>query len=349
MRIEEGAKYDFDDLIVTPKRSTIASRSEVVLERTFEFPYSKKTWTGIPLITSNMDTVGTFKAYEVLSQYNILTCFHKFYTISDYINYIEHNELNPDRYVISTGIRDEDFEKTIKLVDILNPKFLCIDVANGYSHKFIEAVQKYRKQFPDLILIGGNVVTPEMVQELHISGGLDVVKVGIGSGSACTTRILTGCGYPQLSAIDKCSDASHGLNAHMISDGGIRSPGDVAKAFCAGADFVMIGGLFAGHDESGGTLIIKEDGKQYKEFYGMSSDTAMNKHYGGKESYRASEGRTLHIPYKGPIRNTIEAILGGIRSNCTYIGARRLKDMPKCASFVCVNRQYNDMYVRWST
>lgn len=343
MKIEEGLKLDFSNVLICPKRSTMESRSQVVVERTIAFPKCKQTWTGVPIIAANMDTVGTFEMYHELSKHHMLTCFHKFYTIDDYKKQKEF--LNPEYYMLCTGIREEDFDKTALLIELLNPKFLCIDVANGYSHKFIEAVTRYRKLYPNMILVGGNVVTVEMVQELCIGGGLDIVKIGIGSGSACKTRIQTGCGYPQLSAVSVCSDAAHGMGTHIISDGGITCPGDVVKAFGGGADFVMIGGFFAGHDESGGELVKGDDGVLKKTFYGMSSDTAMNKHYGKVEKYRTSEGRTLEVNYKGAVSDTIQEIMGGLRSACTYIGARRIKDIPKCTTFIRVTQQVSSLYL----
>lgn len=341
MKIEEDIKLDFSNVLLRPKRSTLASRSEVDLHRTFHFKNSNQVWTGIPIITANMDTVGTFEMYNALSKYHMLTCFHKFYTFEQYD--AMKQELNREYYILSTGIREDDWEKTAKIIELLNPKFLCVDVANGYSQKFMEEVKKYRQTYPNIILMAGNVVTRELVEELSIAGHVDIIKVGIGPGSVCTTRVQTGCGYPQLSAILECGDAAHGVDTHIISDGGIICPGDIAKAFGAGADFVMIGGLFAGHDESAGELVVV-DGKQYKMFYGMSSDTAMVKHYGSMANYRSSEGKTVKIPYKGPVDNTIQSILGGLRSACTYIGAKRLKDIPKCTTFIKVHNQVNNVF-----
>ncbi|HEX9827508.1 MAG TPA: GMP reductase, partial [Flavobacteriaceae bacterium] len=221
-------------------------------------------------------------------------------------------------------------------------KFICIDVANGYSEHFVEFVKQTRDQYPDKVIIAGNVVTGEMVEELLLSGA-DIVKVGIGPGSVCTTRVKTGVGYPQLSAIIECADAAHGLGGQIISDGGCTIPGDVAKAFGAGADFVMLGGMLAGHDESGGEL-IERDGKPYKKFYGMSSQTAMEKHVGGVAEYRASEGKTVEVPYKGDVETTVQDILGGLRSTCTYVGAQRLKELTKRTTFIRVAEQENKVY-----
>ena len=339
MKIEQDIKLDFSDVLIRPKRSTLESRSQIQLEREFKFPHSSQTWKGIPIIASNMDTVGTIDMYHSLKNYNMLTCFHKFIDIQDY------PENDKNQYIISIGIRDEDFIKLTELYST-NPEkcnFICIDIANGYIKKLIEFCQNVRKLIPHCILIAGNVVSREMVEELIINGKVDIIKVGIGSGSVCTTRIQTGVGMPQLSCIIECADAAHGCGGHIVSDGGITCPGDAAKAFGAGADFVMLGSMLAGHDESAGEIIQEQD-KKFKIFYGMSSDTAMNKHYGGVNKYRSSEGKTVKVPYKGSVKNTIDDLLGGIRSTCTYVNACSLKDLPKCTTFFRVNNQVNTIY-----
>jgi GMP reductase len=244
---------------------------------------------------------------------------------------------------VSTGTGSQDFEK-ITQIFYANPKlrFICIDVANGYSEHFVAFVKQTRRKFQNKAIIAGNVVTGEMVEELLLAGA-DIIKVGIGPGSACTTRIKTGVGYPQLSAIIECADAAHGLGGQIVSDGGCTTPGDVAKAFGAGADFVMLGGMLAGHDESGGDLIEKQ-GIKVKQFYGMSSKTAMDKHAGGVADYRASEGKTVEVPYRGHVENTVLDILGGIRSTCTYVGASQLKELSKRTTFIRVAEQENLVY-----
>jgi len=338
MRISEDIKLDFNNVLISPKRTTLASRAQVNLERTLEFKHAQKSWTGIPIMTSNMDTVGTLEMYKSLSELGLITCFHKFYNVNDYKNYqLQNGPLNPDRYMISTGIRDEDRERALEIVDELNPKFLCIDVANGYSTLFHDSVRKWRESNPELVLAGGNVVTYEMVEQLSIAG-LDIIKVGLGNGSVCTTRFQTGVGYPQLSAVIECSDAAHGFKTHIISDGGVKTPGDVAKAFGAGADFVMSGSLFSGHEESAGET-VELDGVRYKSYYGMSSTTAMLKHYGQVASHRSAEGKRELVKYKGPVKSTVLDILGGLRSTCTYINAQNIKDIPKCTHFIRVYSQ----------
>ena len=338
MKLENDIKLDFGDVLIRPKRSTLGSRSEVNPLRTIKFANSRASWTGVPIMASNMDTTGTFEMYRELSEHKMLTCFHKHYKPTDY-----PKDLDKDFYIVSTGILDPDWIKLQEIVRLIEPKFVCIDVANGYSVKLINFIRKVREKYPEMTLFGGNVVTREMVEELTLNGGLDVCKIGIGNGSVCTTRLQTGVGYPQLSAIMECSDAAHGISSHILSDGGVQNPGDISKAFGAGADFIMSGSLFSGHDESGGEL-VEEDGKKYKLFYGMSSSTAMNKYHGGVASYRSAEGKTVKIPYRGPVENTVQSILGGIRSTMTYIGARQLKDLPKCTTFIQVNRQVNTMY-----
>ena len=293
---------------------------------------------------------GTFGVYDVLSQHKMITCFHKFYTLKDYNSRLALSIcescplLDPNYFMISTGI---DFNKIEELTDILHAtkaKWLCIDVANGYMKKMIDYCQKIRELFPNLIIVAGNVATREIVEELIINGKVDVVKVGIGPGSACLTRMKTGVGVPQLSAVIECADAAHGLDGFIIGDGGITCPGDMSKAFGGGADFVMMGGQFAGHDENPGK-IITEKGKQMKLFYGMSSEHAMNKHYGQMANYRSSEGREIKIPYKGPLQNTILDYLGGVRSTCTYINAKCIKHIPKCTTFILVTQQLNAHFV----
>lgn len=346
MRIENDLKLGFKDVMFRPKRSTLKSRSEVTLEREFNFLHSDITWKGVPIIAANMDTVGTFNIAKALSNHNIFTAIHKHYTIDDWRKFIHESSVNTlNNIAISTGTSKEDAKKVKTILnEFPQINFICIDVANGYSEHFVEFVRKMRKQHPNKLIIAGNVVTGEMVEELLISGA-DIIKVGIGPGSVCTTRVKTGVGYPQLSAIIECADAAHGLGGQIISDGGCKVPGDVAKAFGANADFVMLGGMLAGHTESVGE-IIEENGEKFKAFYGMSSETAMNKHSGGVANYRASEGKTVKIPFKGNVENTIIDILGGLRSTCTYVGARRLKELTKRTTFIRVQEQENQVFTK---
>jgi GMP reductase len=342
MRIEEDTKFDYSDVLIRPKRSTIASRSQVNLERTITFPNSKQTWTGVPIIAANMDTIGTYEVYQVLSQYKILTAFHKFYTADDFQDMI----IDKEYFMISTGISDSDLQRLNEIIERIDVKFICIDIANGYLEPLIHFCSEVRKLYPDKVLVAGNVVSKEITEELILRGGVDIVKVGIGPGSACTTRLQTGVGIPQLSAIMECADAAHGVNGFIIGDGGITCPGDVGKAYGGGADFIMMGGIFSGHDENPGKLITDAvTGQHYKEFYGMSSETAMKNHYGSMAKYRSSEGRSLRVKYKGPLSNTVDNYLGGLRSTCTYINAKNIKNIPKCVTFVKVNRQLNTSLV----
>jgi GMP reductase len=295
-------------------------------------------------MAANMDTVGTFEMAKALSKKQLFTAIHKHYSITDWNVFASNSPQGIENYIaVSTGVSKQDSEKLASIFKF-NPflKFICIDVANGYSEYFANFVKQTRDQYPDKVIIAGNVVTGEMVEELLLSGA-DIVKVGIGPGSVCTTRVKTGVGYPQLSAIIECADAAHGLGGQIISDGGCSIPGDIAKAFGAGADFVMLGGMLSGHTESGGEIIEKE-GKPYRKFYGMSSSTAMEKHVGGVAEYRASEGKMVEVPFKGDVENTLQDILGGLRSTCTYVGAKRLKELTKRTTFIRVNEQENRVY-----
>ena len=344
MRIEYEIKLGFKDVMIRPKRSTLKSRSQVSLERNFTFVNSQKKWSGVPIIAANMDTVGTFEMAEALAKEKIITAVHKHYTPEEWSTFLNNRPDSIYEYIaLSTGTGKADEEKIKQIMDE-HPQieFLCIDVANGYSEHFVEFVKNARRNFPDKTIIAGNVVTGEMVEELILAGA-DIIKVGIGPGSVCTTRIKTGVGYPQLSAIIECADAAHGLGGHIISDGGCKIPGDVAKAFGGGADFVMLGGMFAGHDESGGD-IVEEHGKKFRLFYGMSSQTAMDKHAGGVAEYRASEGKTVKVPYKGPVSETVKDILGGVRSTCTYVGASELRELSKRTTFIRVAEQHNEVF-----
>jgi len=403
MRIENDIKLDFKDVLIRPKRSTLKSRSQVTLARTFTFKHSPQTWTGVPIAIANMDTTGTFEIAAAASKHQLLTCMHKHYTLDQWTTFARESPDAIGYVAASCGSSVNDFNavKDI-LAAIPEIKFICLDVANGYSEFFVDCVKRTREAFPNHIIIAGNVVTCEMTEELILSGA-DVVKVsarsgrafkrriqntpirppcfmapacsrrlplwfappsllftpclwpsfltracdpqvGIGPGSVCTTRKQTGVGYPQLSAVIECADAAHGLGGHVVSDGGCTCPGDFSKAFGAGGDFVMTGGMFAGHDESGGELVEKEDGSKCKLFYGMSSATAMEKHAGGVAEYRSSEGKTVSVPYRGPVSNTIMDILGGMRSSCTYVGASTLKEISKRTTFIRVTQQLNHVF-----
>lgn len=310
---------EFDDVMIIPRASSVNSRSEVNLEREFTFANGKK-WTGVPIIAANMDTTGTFEVYNVLSKYKMLTAMNKFYTVDDYMKFQKSNELNPDYFMVSTGITDANFENLKSILEKVHCNWICIDIANGYIENMKTFCIKVRNTFPDKIIVAGNVCTGEGVILLS-EYSADVVKIGIGPGSACLTRKKTGVGISQLSAIlDSCN---HSIP--IISDGGIKCPGDMAKAFGAGADFVMIGGQFAGHDETPGE-IIEIDNIKYKMFYGMSSKHAMEKHYGKMDSYRASEGAVIKVPYKGSLHDTVLDYLGGLRSACSYTNSGNLNE-----------------------
>ena len=327
MLINEDIKLDYSDVLIRPKRSTMSSRGEVNLERTHKFLWSKKEWSGIPIMSANMDTVGTPSMHTVLSKHNMVTCPARHYLK----NSTKEFKGKEDNICWFGGIDEIDNLKEVQ------SGFIGLDVANGYTIRFVDAVKKLREKCPDATIAAGNVVTADMTQELVLAGA-DIVKVGIGPGSVCTTRIKTGIGYPQLSAVIECADAAHGLNAHIIADGGCVSSGDIVKAFAGGADFVMIGGMLAGHDECEGKV---ENG--FMEFYGMASESAMDKH-DNHNSYRGAEGKTVKIPHRGRVDDTIKDILSGIRSACTYVGANSLRTLSKCTTFVRVNNTHNTIY-----
>jgi len=349
MIIDNEVKLDFKDVLIKPKRSNLCSRSQVDLERTFTFKHSPFIWKGIPVMVSNMDTTGTFEMAIAVHKHKLITCIHKHYTIEEWKSFRVMNSLNnidPSIYnhiAVTSGSKEEDLEK-LKLIlsELPDIHFICLDVANGYTEHFVSFIARVRLLYPDKVIIAGSVATPEMTEELILKGA-DIVKVGIGPGSVCTTRKKTGVGYPQLSSIIECSDAAHGLNGHIICDGGCVCPGDFGKAFGSGGDFVMSGGMFSGHEESGGDL-VETNGEKFKEFYGMSSSTAMDKHSGGVAKYRTSEGKKVLIPYKGPVETTILDILGGLRSTCTYVGADKLKHLSKRTTFIRVTQQLNEVY-----
>tara|TARA_B100001939_G_scaffold304843_1_gene283468 strand:- start:650 stop:1465 length:816 start_codon:yes stop_codon:yes gene_type:complete len=270
-----------------------------------------------------MDHTGTWPMNKALVKHGMLTAICKF------LHYI------PLKNAIKTIGLDYNLDEIE-----YDLKWICLDVANGYTERFMDFVKTIRQHeaTKNSIIIAGNVCTPEATEEIILAGA-DIVKIGIGPGSVCTTRKITGVGFPQLSATIECADAAHGLGGHIITDGGCQVPGDIAKSFGAGADFVMLGGMFAGHDECEGEV---ENGKM--SFYGMSSEDAQLKHYGKKASHRASEGKKVYIDHKGSVGTTVEEILGGLRSACTYAGAKTLKDLPKCTTFVKVNRQLNEVF-----
>ena len=348
MRINYDAKLNFEDVLLQPKRSTLSSRKDVDMTRNFTFRNSGKQMNFLPIFASNMDGVGTFSMAKVLQEYKMMTVITKTTSIDEWRKAVG-NGVRLQSVSVCTGTNvmwDKDAKDWKTMQDVLKSfpdvKMITIDVANAYHQNMVDFIKKVRDEYPTKIIVAGNVVTPEMTEELIINGA-DVVKIGIGPGSVCTTRTMTGVGVPQFSAILDCADAANGVDGHIMADGGCVYPGDIAKAFGGGAHMVMIGGMLAGHDESEQPVM---DGKI--EFYGMSSDRAREKHGKRKDGYRGNEGRLISLPYRGPVQNTVEDILGGVRSACTYIGARRLKDMPKCASFVTTNNVINRVYERYT-
>ena len=344
MRLDNEVKLDYKDVLLKPKRSTLSSRRDVEMTRSFTFRNSSETYECCPIVASNMDGVGTFSMAKVIQEYKMMTTITKTTTIDQWREAVG-NGIKLKYVSVCTGtgkLWDKDAEdyKTMQQVVKNYPdvKFITIDVANGYNTNFSDFIRTVREEYPDKTIIAGNVVTAEMTEELIINGA-DIVKVGIGPGSVCTTRTMAGVGVPQFSAVMECADAANGVGGHIMADGGCNVPGDIAKAFGGGAHFVMLGGMLAGHIES---EIQAIDGK--REFYGMSSDRAREIHGKRKDGYRGNEGRAVILPDRGPVQETIEDILGGVRSSCTYIGARRLKDIPKCASFVRCNQPLNTVF-----
>jgi len=347
MHIEESLKLDFKDVLIRPKRSTLISRLDVDIRREFIFCNSHKTYHGIPIIASNMDTTGTMEMAAALAVQNLSVALHKHYPeqeLTTFFQSLRKSGAATSTAFYSMGISSSDYEKFSAVMAHVDGAidYVCIDVANGYTEGFINFVKKVRKAFPQLTIMAGNVVTGDITEELILAGA-DIVKVGIGPGSVCTTRKMTGVGYPQLSAVIECADAAHGLGGQICADGGCAVPGDLAKAFGAGADFVMLGGMLAGHDECAGDLVERE-GRKFKRFYGMSSRTAMEKYAGGVAEYRAAEGKEVLVDYRGPVANTLQDILGGVRSACTYVGAHKLKELTKRTTFIRVAQQLNEVF-----
>jgi GMP reductase len=343
MHIDREIKLDFKDVLIRPKRSALPSRAEVDITREYSFKHADSDYRGIPIIAANMDTVGTFEMARSLAPFGLSTALHKHYGVDELAAFFNARKPASNAFY-SLGITKDDLDKFGRVRRRTGDaiRYVCIDVANGYSENFVSFVAKFRRTYPKLTLMAGNVVTGEMTEELILSG-VDIVKVGIGPGSVCTTRTMTGVGYPQLSAVIECADAAHGLGGRICSDGGCTSPGDIAKAFGGGADFVMLGGMLAGHDECAGE-VVERDGERFKRFYGMSSRTAMEKYAGGVADYRASEGKEVLVPYRGRVDATIQGILGGLRSACTYVGARTLKELTKRTTFVRVGMESNELF-----
>lgn len=357
--VSNEVKLDFDDVLIVPQRSSIDTRKDVQITKDFRFKHTNITTNGFGIIASNLDTVGTFAMAKTLASLGCFTALHKFYKAEELIEFFANNIGIWDKVFYTIGTNENDLDKlnavksglTDKIGENLFPQMLCIDVANGYTQSFSNFIQHRRDRWPNTVIMAGNVCTPAMTEELIMSGA-SIVKCGISQGYFCRTRKVTGVGYPQLSAVDECSYVAHGLGAHICSDGGHRYPSDVVKSFAVGSDMVMLGSMISGTDECEGTwtyhtidytqsvptVVIDKKLKKSLLAYGMSSAEAMNKHYGGMANYRASEGASQEVAYKGPANKIIEEIAGGIRSACTYVGATKIKDLPKCASFVRVNK-----------
>lgn len=344
MILGQDVKLDFDDVLLVPQRTTLESRSEVVLERNFSFYHSPRTWSGIPIVCSNMVPLTSKRMAVVLAGHKMVTALHKYYGAKELAEII--SAAGSDYAWVSIGKSESDVAKVREVSDLVgSAPNIVIDVPNGYMESFVKFCSFVRRKFPESIICGGNVTTPEICEELTIHGGLDICKIQISPGSQCETRKMTGVGYGTFSCVQECSHATHGLRSSsgrvglVMSDGGCRTPGDVCKSLCGGSDWVMLGGMFAGTDECEGEWQLEGSQKMSLTFYGMSSHYAQEKHGAGKKKYRASEGKVSKVPYKGPVEDVVQEILGGVRSCGAYIGARNLKDYPKCAKFIRTVRQ----------
>lgn len=379
-QIIEEVQLDYCDVMIKPKRSTLNSRSEPNVYRDYKFRWTNRIINGNGLMVANMATTGTFEMAKVMQKNKMFCCLQKHYTYEELKTFLEDNFNNPESHnndyiFVSTGIKAGDYEKICKVIDLGLCKNLCIDIANGYIPNLLSFVKKIRENYPSLVIMVGNVVTGDMVQDLILTGA-DIVKCGIGPGANCTTRKETGCGRPQFSTVLECAEAAHAIDGMICADGGVTCNGDIIKAFGAGADFVMVGSLVAGTDEADGEVIEKmyrtneyefyeEDCctltkpstrewteyhpdkpiysiKKFKLAYGMSSKYAQDKHWNGMANYRTSEGIVTLKEYVGPAQEIIDSYLGGLRSCMTYISAKRLKDIPKCCTFYKTNRILNN-------
>jgi GMP reductase len=357
--VSSDTKLDFDDVLIVPQRSTLTSRQEIITERTFKFYHSPRVWTGVPIICANM-SFASFNLAKALYHHKMITCLHKYHSTESIAKFYSENNKDIYDYVwVSIGYKKSDLNHLLELKNKtgIQPN-LCIDVPNGHMDVFVKYCKKVRENFPDSIIMAGNVTNSSSTQELLIYGGVDVVKCGVGGGSACLTRFVTGCGYPQLSCCIENSYVAHGLQSSpkklglICSDGGHKNSGDICKALCAGADFVMLGGYFAGVDECDGewefggdyskTVELNEKTKGKFTYYGMSSHHAQDTFEDGKKNYRASEGTKIVVPYKGTASNIIQELLGGVRSACCYIGADNIKNMSRCAGFCRVSKVHNN-------
>lgn len=359
--IRSGLKLDYGDVLIEPQPSEVSSRNDVEVSARIGFPRAARTeFDGVPVMAANMDGVGTFEMADALRSRRMFTCLAKHYSADELIEYFSAEPSRAGHAAVTIGLRDSDWRRFKTVAARLGGtlRYACLDAANGYVRKFADRVREFRAAYPDIVLIAGNVVTPEQTK-LLAEAGADAVKVGIGGGSVCETRLKTGVGYPQFSAVLECAAAARQCGARIVADGGCTGPGDVAKALAAGADFVMLGGMLAGHKEGGGEVVSKRyrtgevdaDGnglteiRKFVEFYGMSSKTANERHFGGLKDYRASEGRTVMVPYRESLDETVADLLGGIRSACSYVGASSIGRLPERARFVRCNRTHNTVFI----
>lgn len=328
-------KLNFKDVLIVPKSSKINSRKDVILDTKILFPASGINWTGVPIMASNMDNVGTFEMGFALQNFHMTNAVSKFYNKDAWVKSIR-NGLDLEFNFITFGLQEiSEIDEIISYIlqkTNKNIKTIVFDIPNGYLEKFSKIISEARKEFPKLGIIAGNVVTSEGVKQIMDSGA-DGVKVGIGSGGVCDTTETTGIGYPQLAAVIDCSIEAKKYNGFIVSDGGVKITGDISKAFAAGSGFVMLGSLLAAHKESMAPIIRKEN-RNYRELYGMSSTKAMTKHYGGVADYRTSEGKSILVEDRGPVKYTLNKILGALRSTCTYINAKNIGEIHKNSRFI---------------
>ena len=369
MQIINETQLDFSDVLIKPRRSSIDSRSKVDITREYKFKWCPYVIKGTGIMQANMGTIGNFEVSRKMLDKGLFACLHKHHNIDILIKFykelIKRGDDTWRRCLLGIGLRDNGIDKLRQINKELGIQVgIKFDVPNGYIPQVKDKVIELRKEFPEMFIMVGNVVTGDITEDLILSGA-DCVAVGIGGGSACRTREKTGCGRPQLSTVIECADAAHQVGGMICSDGGITCPGDICKAFGGGADFIMIGGLFAGTDEAEGEIITKwistgeydrvsyDSGyifkphfeeKKFKQFYGMSSTLAQEKFQGGMKNYRASEGVVIEVPYSGSMDSILEDMLGSIRSMMTYIGAKNLKNIPKQCVFYKVNNQRNHIF-----
>ncbi len=321
----------YDDVALVPQFNNIPSRTEPSLETWL----TKKMKIGIPLLAANMDTVISQELAEILIAQGTIPIFHRFTPYEEQAKWVKKFK---EKTFISCGIGKLD--ETRKLLD-LGAIGVCIDVAHGHSDRMFHHIQDLKKTHPDKEIIAGNVCTAMAYHDL-VNAGADAVKVGVGPGAACTTRMVTGFGVPQFSAVQDCARIAEKLRVPLIADGGIRTSRDVVLALAAGASTVMVGKLFAQTSESAAPKrkTDKYPSGMEAKFRGQASIDFQNDFYGGLKAKTVAEGIDFWGPVTGGSEELINNLLGGIRSGMTYGGARNLKELQRKAEFVQVTASY---------